>query len=62
MVLNYSKIKPDGFSRPVPPTLLLQTLDGVPIGTLCNVSELHFAIKYAEPSELTFEVAAYSNG
>jgi len=60
--LNYSKIKNDGFGKPEAPLLRLQTKYGRNIGILSNTSNLKITVKYSEPSEISFDVAAYHDG
>ena len=62
MYLNYSKIKNDGFGKPEAPALRLQTKYGRNIGVLSNVANLKITVKYSEPSEITFDIAAYNDG
>lgn len=62
MYLDYSKIAFDAFGRPEMPVLMLRTMGGDNIGTLSNVTNLKINIKYSEPSEISFEVPAYSDG
>lgn len=62
MYLNYSKIKNDGFGKPEAPLLRLQTKYGRNIGILSNTSNLKITVKYSEPSEISFDVAAYHDG
>ena len=61
MYLDYKNITFDRDGRPDTPELLLQTMTGEPIGTLSNVSDLRFNIKFSEPSELSFTISAYSD-
>lgn len=58
MYLNYSNIKFDSYGRPETPTLLLKTMSDEAVGTIPGVSNLHLGIKFSEPSEMSFDVAA----
>ena len=62
MYLDYSKLEFDKDGRPEMPVLLLQTKAGNTIGTLSNVANLTVNVKFSEPSELSFDIAAYSDG
>jgi hypothetical protein len=62
MVLDYSAIEFDSYGRPVQPELVLETLAGEVIGVIQNVLNLNFNIKFAELSEISFEVLAESDG
>lgn len=61
MYLNYSKIKNDGFGKPEMSVLRLQTKYGRNIGVLSNVSNLKITVKYSEPSEISFDIAAFND-
>ena len=58
MYLDYSKIPFDHFGRPETPTLFLQTLSGDTLGVIPGVSNLNIRVKFSEPSEMDFDVAA----
>ena len=62
MYLDYTKLKFDADGNPEVPTLLLQTKAGATIGVLSNVSNLKINVKFSEPSEMSFDIAAYNNG
>ena len=62
MYLDYSKLEFDKDGRPEMPVLLLQTKAGNTIGPLSNVANLTINVKFSEPSELSFDIAAYSDG
>lgn len=62
MYLDYSKIKFDTYGRPETPTLLLKTMSGESVGTIPGVSNLHLSVKFSEPSEMSFDVAAKLDG
>lgn len=62
MYLDYSKIQFDSFGRPEVPELVLKTKAGATIGVLSNVTGLTINVKFSEPSEMSFDIAAYSNG
>lgn len=62
MYLDYSKMGFDGDGRPEIPVLILETLGGDTIGPLSNVVDLTMHVKFAEPSEITFTLPAYSDG
>ena len=58
MLLDYSKIPFDHYGRPETPTLFLQTLGGDTLGIIPGVSNLTIRVKFSEPSEMDFDVAA----
>lgn len=58
MYLDYSKIPFDHFGRPETPTLFLQTLSGDTLGIIPGISNLSIRVKFSEPSEMDFDVAA----
>lgn len=62
MYLDYTKLKFDADGNPEVPTLLLQTKAEATIGVLSNVSNIKISVKFSEPSEMTFDIAAYNNG
>lgn len=62
MYLDYSTLEFDSEGRTEIPALLLQTKSGNTIGTLSNVTNLTINVKFSEPSELSFDIAAYSDG
>ena len=63
MILDYSALEFDAFGRPEKPELILETLDEKEIGTLpSTVSDLHFNIKFSEPSEMSFTIPSHSEG
>ena len=62
MYLDYSKIEFDQYGRPETPDLLLKTKSGRAIGILSNVTDLEINVKFSEPSEMTFDIAAYTDG
>lgn len=62
MYLDYTKVEFDQYGRPETPELLLKTKAGQSIGVLSNATDLKINIKFSEPSELTFDIAAYSDG
>lgn len=62
MYLNYSSIPFDRSGRVEVPELMLQTPDGKSIGVLPGVSEIKLTVKFAEASELTFQLAQKVNG
>ena len=62
MYLDYSNITFDSYDRADTPDLLLQTMGGTTIGILTNVFDMKLNVKYSEPSELSFSIAAYNEG
>lgn len=62
MYLDYSNIKTDLYGRPEVPELQLRTLAGDVIGILPYVSDLQFNIKFAELSEMEFEIPRMQDG
>lgn len=62
MHLDYSNIAFDAYGRAEAPELLMQTMSGTTVGFLANVFDLKLHIKYSEPSEMTFSIAAYNDG
>lgn len=59
MYLDYSKIKSGRVERPV---LLLQTLAGKSIGTVPLAYNIKFDIRYADVSEISFDVPYMNDG
>lgn len=62
MYLDYSKIRFDGRGLPELPVLLLETMSEEPLGVLSNVINLTGSIQFAELSEISFDLPAYSDG
>lgn len=62
MHLDYASIPFDLYGNPEIPVLLLQKLNGEPIASLSNVSDIEITISFSEVSELNFQIAAYSDG
>ena len=62
MILNYSQLPFDSYGRPEIPELALQTMSGETIGILNGVSDLKIHIKLSEPSEISFNIPAHSDG
>lgn len=63
MVLDYSQLKLDSNGRPEKPELMLETMDGRVIGVLPScVHDLHFNIKFSEPSEISFVIPSHEHG
>lgn len=62
MYLDYSKLEFDQYGRPEAPVLMLKTLSGDTIGVLSGVYDLKLNIKFAEPSEISFELPAVIDG
>lgn len=62
MFLDYSKLPFDKDNIPEKPALVLKTLDGKTIGPIPGVYNLKLNIKFAEPSEIRFDVPAYLDG
>lgn len=62
MYLNYSILPTNANGALEPPELVLQTLAGDTIGVIPGVSELKMNVKFAEPSEITFDVASVCDG
>lgn len=62
MHLKYDKLERDIFGRPELPVMTLQTMARRTIGTIANATLPELSIKFSEPSEISFDVAAYSDG
>ena len=62
MYLDYSKLQFDSNGIPETPELVLKTMSNEVIGTIPGVSNLKLNIKFAEPSEISFDVAAVVDG
>lgn len=63
MVLDYSQLKLDSNGRPEKPELMLETMDGRVIGVLPScVHDLHFNVKFSEPSEISFIIPSHDHG
>lgn len=58
MYLDYSKLPFDKDGIPETPTLVLKTLDGSTVGVIPGAHNITLNIKYAEPSEISFDVPA----
>ena len=62
MELKFSNLSFDAYGLPETPTLVLETMGGDVIGPLNNVTELTMSIQFAEISEMSFDLPAYSDG
>ena len=62
MYLDYSKLPFDTHGEPEPPVLLLKTAHEAPIGVIPGAYNIELSVKFAEPSELTFDVPAVIDG
>lgn len=62
MYLDFSKLPFNANGDYEAPTLLLQTLDGTPVGTIPGVSNLKMKIKFVEQSEMEFDVPSVIDG
>lgn len=62
MHLRYKDLASDIYGRPEIPVMTLQTMDRRNIGVISNATPPVLSIKLAEPSEISFDVAAYSDG
>lgn len=62
MYLDYSKLEFDRDGNPETPELVLKTLSDKVIGVIPGVHNLKLNIKFAEPSEISFDVPAKING
>lgn len=62
MYLDYSKLAFDKNGTPETPTLVLKTMHEETIGVIPGVYNLKLSIKFAEPSEMTFDVPAILDG
>lgn len=62
MHLKYQDLARDIYGRPEIPVMTLQTMDRRNIGVISNATPPQLSIKFAEPSEISFDVAAYSDG
>ena len=62
MYLDYSKLEFDRDGNPETPELVLKTLSDKVIGIIPGVHNLKLNIKFAEPSEISFDVPAKING
>ena len=56
MYLDYSKLAFDKNGTPETPTLVLKTMHEETIGVIPGVYNLKLSVKFAEPSEMTFDV------
>lgn len=55
MYLDYSKLAFDKNGTPETPTLVLKTMHEETIGVIPGVYNLKLSVKFAEPSEMTFD-------
>lgn len=62
MYLDYSKLAFDKNGTPETPTLVLKTMHEETIGVIPGVYNLKLSVKFAEPSEMTFDVPAILDG
>lgn len=62
MYLDYSKLPFDAHGDPEPPVLLLKTAHEAPIGVIPGAYNIELSVKFAEPSELAFDVPAVIDG
>lgn len=62
MHLTYDKLARDLYGRPEIPVMTLQTMARRTLGTISNATPPKLSIKFSEPSEISFDVAAYSDG
>jgi hypothetical protein len=62
MILNYAQLPFRADGTPETPQLLLKTLGDEALGVLPGVSNLHLTVKFAEPSEISFDLAAVVDG
>ena len=62
MYLDYSKLEFDKDGIPEYPELVLETLSEDVIGVIPGVSGLKFSIKFAEPSEIEFDITSTIDG
>ena len=62
MYLDYSKLAFDKNGTPETPTLVLKTMHEETVGVIPGVYNLKLSIKFAEPSEMTFDVPAILDG
>ena len=62
MYLDYSKLAFDKNGTPETPTLVLKTMHEETIGVIPGVYDLKLSVKFAEPSEMTFDVPAILDG
>lgn len=62
MYLDYSKLAFDRDGNPEYPELLLQTMGGDSIGTIPGAGNLKIHVKFAEPSEIEFDVSSVIDG
>ena len=62
MYLDYSKLMFDANGIPETPVLMLETMGGEVIGPLSNAINITFEVNFAELSEMSFELPAYSDG
>ncbi len=62
MYLDYSKLEFDRDGLPETPQLVLKTLGDHMIGTIPGVYNLRLNIKFAEPSEISFDIPSVLDG
>lgn len=62
MYLDYSKLVFDKDGTPEAPTLVLKTMHEETIGTIPGIYNLKISVKFAEPSEMSFDVPAVLDG
>lgn len=62
MHLDYSKLELDENGVPLSPTLVLKTMHGETIGTVAEAYNIKISVKFAEPSEMSFDVPAVIDG
>lgn len=58
MYLDYSKLEFDSEGNPESPALMLKTMSGEALGVIPGISNMKLNVKFVEPSELEFDVAA----
>jgi len=62
MYLDYSKLPFDSEGVPETPTLVLKTMSGGMVGVIPGAHKITLNVKYAEPSEISFDIPAVIDG